>query len=61
VCKHPQEQFGVRNIEVSFDAISLGLEADSDTAARLGFNTNGHDGDGWPRSSGQSSCSIEAK
>jgi hypothetical protein len=40
------EQLGVRNTEAGFDAISLGLVADSDTAARLGFNTNGHDGDG---------------
>jgi hypothetical protein len=40
------ERLGVRNTEAGFDAISLGLVADSYTAARLGFNTNGHDGDG---------------
>ena len=40
------EQLGVRNTEAGFDAISLGLVADGDTAARLSFNTNGHDGDG---------------
>jgi hypothetical protein len=37
------KQLGVRNTEARFDAISLGLVADGDTAARLSFNTNGHD------------------
>jgi hypothetical protein len=40
------EQLGVRNTKAGFDAISLGLVADGDTTARLGFNTNGHNGDG---------------
>jgi hypothetical protein len=35
----------VRNTEASFNAISLGLVADGDTAARLSFHTNRHDGD----------------
>jgi hypothetical protein len=44
-----------------FDAISLGLVADSYTAARLGFNTNGHDDDGLASQIGAKFLSIEAK
>jgi hypothetical protein len=40
------EHLGVRNTEAGFDAISLSLIANRYTAARLGFNTNGQDGDG---------------
>jgi hypothetical protein len=40
------EQLGVRNTKAGFDAVSIGLVADGDTAARLSFNTNRHDGDG---------------
>ena len=39
-------QLGVRNTVAAFDGISLGLVADGYAAARLSFNTNGHDRDG---------------
>jgi hypothetical protein len=55
------EQFGIRNTEAGFDAICLGLVADGDTAAVCASTRMGTMAMGWPRSSGQSSCSIEAK